>query len=88
MTTARRPSTTPSASISTQSFFTSAGFSERVVFNMGVPNASGVRYADRSHAASRVFLCGIHDTTVTARVPLPSLKAVNTQFSYRDARGG
>jgi len=27
---ARRPSTTPSASISTQSFFTSAGFSEMV----------------------------------------------------------
>src|ERR1700758_708742 len=41
MTTARRPRTTPSASISTQSFFTSDGLIEGVVLSMEIISVSG-----------------------------------------------
>src|SRR4029077_14750362 len=59
MTTARRPKRTPSASISTQSFFTSAGFSERVVFSIGDRSLRvGGGIWGKSMVRSRVWPCG------------------------------
>ena len=73
MMTARRPSTTPSASISTQSFFTSAGFSERVVFSIAVGSMrSGGGVWSEMPVGSRVPACGIiipQQSAATAAAP-------------------
>src|SRR6185437_2809982 len=63
--TARRPSTTPSASISTQSFFTSDGLREGVVFSMDLPGpvVLRARVIPESPCAVKGFHSRYHNTT-------------------------
>lgn len=71
MMTASRPSTAPSASISTQSFFASAGFSERVVFIGRVSRNQQEAAYDGIPARGQVVLERYPDTTNDRPQPFP-----------------
>jgi hypothetical protein len=72
----------PSASISTQSFFTSAGLMEGVLLSMSAPLNGKARLIAVQARAVKRFLLWYHNTTATAgpipltwTVPIPAISA-------------